>query len=119
MEDFSTLDLKKIGERIRNARQKCGMSQATLAEKAGLSVPAVSDIENGKTNMLLMTFARIIVALQGSADEILRVDAPVSKEVYRKEFTDILSDCTPAEADAILKIVKELKQTMRTNKEDY
>ena len=36
MEDFSTLDLKKIGERIRNARQKCGMSQATLAEKAGL-----------------------------------------------------------------------------------
>ena len=119
MEDLSAIDLKKIGERIRNARQKLGMSQATLAEKAGLSVPAISEIENGKTNMQLVTFARIVVAMQVSADDLLRVDAPASEEVYRKDFADVLSDCYPAEADAILKIVKELKQTMRTNKDEF
>ena len=69
--------------------------------------------------MQLVTFARIVVALQVSADELLRADAPASKEVYRKEFADLLADCTPTETDAILNIVKELKITMRANKEDY
>jgi predicted transcriptional regulator len=45
-----------IGSRIREARVKCGMSQSDLAVKANISLPHISDIELGKTNMMLSSY---------------------------------------------------------------
>ena len=56
-------EYKKIGARIREIRIKNGMSQADLSVKAHISLPHVSDIELGKTKMLLATFVRIAEAL--------------------------------------------------------
>ena len=107
-----------IGSRIREVRVKKGMSQAELAVEANISLPHISDIELGKSRMMLASFVRITEALQVSADSLLRPDIPEVKNLYQSEFADILYDCTPAEIDAILKIVKELKATMH-KKEEY
>ncbi|HBG42623.1 MAG: helix-turn-helix domain-containing protein [Bacilli bacterium] len=107
-----------IGSRIREVRIKKGMSQAELAVKANISLPHISDIELGKTRMMLASFVRLTEALQVSADSLLRTDIPEVKGLYQNEFAEILSDCTPAEIDSILKIVKELKSTMH-KKEEY
>ncbi|WP_294852274.1 helix-turn-helix domain-containing protein [uncultured Oscillibacter sp.] len=107
-----------IGSRIREVRVKKGMSQAELAVKANISLPHISDIELGKSRMMLASFVRITEALQVSADSLLRPDIPEVKNLYQSEFADILYDCTPAEIDSILKIVKELKATMH-KKEEY
>lgn len=40
-------DMKKIGERIREKRKACGITQLELAEKVGISCQAVSNWERG------------------------------------------------------------------------
>lgn len=114
MEDFEISS--KIGAQIREARLKKGMSQAFLADAAGISLPHVSLIENGKTKMQLLTFIRVVEALQVSADSILRLDVPEVKKLYQSEFSELLNDCTPAEMDSIMKIVRELKVTIQSNR---
>lgn len=107
-----------IGSRIREVRIKKAMSQAELAAKAQISLPHISDIELGKSRMMLTSFIRISEALQVSADSLLRADIPEVKYLYQAEFSELLSDCTPTEADSILKIVKQVKQAMH-KKEEY
>lgn len=110
---------KQIGQRIRAARNAQHMSQAALAEKARLCLPQISEVELGKVKMNLSTFIKIVEALQVSADSLLRPDTPEVNSVYQNEFSDLLSDCSPTEMEAILKIVKELKITMHTKKDNY
>jgi transcriptional regulator with XRE-family HTH domain len=42
-------DAPEFGTRLRACRQLAGMSQQELAERAGLSVRAISDLERGRT----------------------------------------------------------------------
>ena len=74
MGDFDIDRQKLIGERIRQIREEKGMTQAELAEKSGLSLPRISVIELGPTQMKLASFIHIVEALQTSADSLLRLD---------------------------------------------
>jgi transcriptional regulator with XRE-family HTH domain len=42
-------DANKLGERVRMFRERLGISQEELAERAGLEVSFVKDVEDGKT----------------------------------------------------------------------
>ena len=48
MAELSPTESQLIGSRIREARVKRRMSQAELADKAGISLPQISTIENGR-----------------------------------------------------------------------
>ena len=112
-------EAKKIGMRIREARIARKMSQADLSENAQISLPQISDIENGKSNMMLSSFIRITEALQVSADSLLRTDIPEVSHIYNAEFSELLSGCSPAEIDSIMRIVAELKATFHSHKAEY
>ena len=109
-------EYKKIGARIREIRLQKHMSQANLADKANIHLSHISDIENGKSTLLLPTFIRITEALQVSADVLLRSDIPEVNKLYKSEFAEVLEDCTPSEIDSIIKIVKEIKRSMHSPK---
>ncbi len=113
--------MKQIGQRIRDIRISKKMTQNDLAFAAHISTSNVSDIELGKTRILLTTFVKIIEALQVSSDSILRTDVPEVNEMYRNEYSDLLSDCTPAEIESIMEITKQVKTTLHSKKntEDY
>lgn len=111
-------ELKKIGQRIRAARLANNMSQADVAYAADLSLPHISDIELGKKQMNLLTFCRVIEALRVSADSILRPDVPTVNQIYQQEFSELLKDCTPAEIESILNIVREVKASLHNRKTD-
>ena len=113
-----TTESQVIGSRIRGARIKNGMSQAELAVKSNISLPHISDIELGKSNMMLTSFIRITEALQVSADSLLRPNVPGVTSLYESEFSEILNDCTPSQMDSLLKIVRELKQSMCKKEEE-
>ena len=117
MDETNMAEYRKIGARIREVRISKSMSQSDLAVKANISLPHISEIENGKTKMLLATFIRVTEALQVSADVLLRPNIPEVKSIYQSEFSDLLNDCTPTEIDAMLKVVKELKTAFRTHRE--
>ena len=119
MRELEDARYKAIGARIRDVRIEKNMSQAELAEKAFISVPHMSEVENGKTKLRLSTFVYITEALQVSADVLLRPNTPEVNGIYQGEFKDLLADCSPTEIDSIIKIVKELKATMRMKKDDY
>ena len=106
---------EEIGLRIRTVRQQQKMSQSELAEKANIALPTLNAIENGRSKMLVTSFKRIIEALQVSSDVILRPDVPAVNIIYQQEFSDLLSDCTPAEKEMYLNTIRAMKATVRKN----
>ena len=116
MDDKQREEYKRIGSRIREIRLQKRMSQAKLAEKANISLSHVSDIETGKSTLMLPTFIRITEALQVSADVLLRSNIPEVNKLYKSEFATELEDCTPDEIESILKVVKEVKRSLHAAK---
>lgn len=109
--------LKLVGQRIKEIRKSKGMTQADLAKAANMAASNVSELENGKTQIQLLTLMNIIEGLQVSADDVLRPNVPSVRSLYQGEYDEILSDCTPQEMEAIIKIARELKETLRSKRE--
>lgn len=58
---FSLLD--RVHRRLREVRQKCGLTQQAVADLAGMSLTYVSNMENGFKVPSLTTIIRLAVAL--------------------------------------------------------
>lgn len=65
------LDKKNMGLRIRRAREEKGLTREELAEKIGLSVNAMANIELGHSGTQLDNFAKLCKLLGLSADYAL------------------------------------------------
>lgn len=61
------LDKKNMGLRIRRAREEKGLTSKALAERIGLSVNAVANIELGHSGTQLDHFAKLCKLLGLSA----------------------------------------------------
>ena len=119
MNDKEYAFYKTIGERIREIRVAKGMSQAELAEKAHLSLPVISTLENARSKTWLITFAKVAEALEVSADDILRLNTPPSSASFPAELTKLLEGCTASEAESIINIVNQLRTTFVDQKKEY
>lgn len=60
---------------LRRLREQAGLTQAELAERAGLSERAISDIERGEKRPRKDTLSRLATALQQEASELPEPDA--------------------------------------------
>ena len=107
------IKMKEIGARICQARKAMKLSQNELAEMVNISPSHMSDIENGKKIVKLDIFMRLTEALQVSADWLLRTDIPQVSSIHTQELSSILSDCTPGEAQSIIRMAKEMKTAIR------
>lgn len=61
-----------VGERIRDVREKRGMTQDKLAEAADISKSFLSEIENDKSNVGAQILLRVANALGASVDYLLQ-----------------------------------------------
>lgn len=61
----------KIGENIRHARQKAGLTQKELGEKLGISQAAVGQFESDKANPKIETLLKIATALNIQLSELV------------------------------------------------
>lgn len=102
----------EIGKRIKSARQ----GKMQFAELINVSTPYLSDIENGKTNLSLDIFTRIVEVLQISADWLIMADIPQTMEYSSAELSRLLADCSVSESKAILKMAENLKEILRSQK---
>lgn len=107
------LDYVAIGRRIRETRNKLGMTQEKLAELAGLSAPHMSNIENGKTKLSLPALVMIANALDSSLDALVHDSLKVTQEAYDKDFKDLLDDCSFKEKEFIYDLAREAKKGLR------
>lgn len=112
MDELRKAELKEIGARIKKARLSKKMTQSELAVAAQLSLPHISKIELGKTDMQVSTLVRIVEALQVSSDSLIRPNVPSVANIYKDELSELLSDCTADEMSSIIGIVENLKSTL-------
>ena len=113
MRENSRIDIPELGARIRQARTARSMSQLDLAEACGISVPYVSDIERGKKCFSVDILLRIALALQVSADWLLRLDIPQTDYAYHAEAAELLADCSQEEAVLLLECIRSMKESIR------
>ncbi len=102
-------DLAGIGERIRVARERAGLSQRDLQSRALMSQSTMHRLETGKrTNVALADFDKLAQALSIGLDELL-YGSPVEARVLAAART---SGCTEDALRAALRQGIELLKLM-------
>lgn len=105
------MDYSSLGNRIRNCRKSKGLSQATLAELAGVSVNYIGQIELADRHIGLDLLDRIAMVLQVSVMSLLfdiNTDTLIVEEIDL-----ILCECTNMELLVIRDMVITLKSSIR------
>lgn len=89
------MDKSTLGKKLREARQKKGYTQHTLAEMADIGDVYMGEIERGLKMPSLNIFIKLIEALDVSADYILRDELTSGKEYIYDKITQKLKNLTP------------------------
>ena len=104
-------DLRRIGNQLLAIRKRSGLTQADVAEAAGLSDRTYADIERGTVNMRIETILRICNALYITPDEILtQSDAQVTTQ--QEEIHARLNACNPKDKETALRLLSVYLQSL-------
>lgn len=91
-----------MGNRIKEAREECGLTQQELAEQTGRGLRHLQDIEKGRKNPSFDVLASYINRLGVAPNELFYSDVPaVEKEV--QHLMGKLLACTENERTILLK----------------
>lgn len=97
-------DLRIIGNKLLNIRKRMGMTQAEVAEAAGLSDRTYADIERGTVNMRTETILRICNVLHITPDEVL-TEERTSQAAKQTELWERLNACNPKDKETALQLL--------------
>lgn len=97
-------DMRVVGNKLLNARKKLGLTQAQVAEKAGLSDRTYADIERGNANMRAETLLHICCALKITPDDLF-TEEKNDAQIGLNDLIVKLESCTPKEQETALKIL--------------
>lgn len=99
-----------IGNRLLSVRKRIGMTQAEVAEAAGLADRTYADIERGTVNMRMETLLRICNVLHITPDDIL-TEKEQPSNATEEEIIALLKASSPHEKETALKILKVYLQS--------
>lgn len=108
------LDYEAIGRRVRNEREKKGLTQMRLAELAGLSENSISHIECGNTKFSLPSIVAIANALNITVDYFLMDVVDNSIIQFKRELVEYFDDCSKDEYTLLSNICKTTLETYRS-----
>jgi transcriptional regulator with XRE-family HTH domain len=98
--------MANTGDRIRAIRDKRGLTQDQLADKAKISTGFLSDVENGKRNVSSENLLKIANALGASADYLLRGE---TRETIQRQPVVIPPELSEAAGDLGLSYTQTLE----------
>lgn len=105
-------DSRTIGNRLLAFRKRMGMTQAELAEAAGLADRTYADIERGTANMRTETLLHICDVLHITPDEIL-TDKNSPTILRQQELIDRLNACSPKDKETALELLDVFLRSLR------
>lgn len=109
--------LKLVGERIRTLRKEKGYTQESLAEKSGIYITYISDIERGERNISMETLEKVITALDINAVDLFRfegienIEERSDKKALLEAINSLLVGRKIEEVQMILRLAKDVLGT--------
>lgn len=97
-------DSRKIGNKLLLLRKRMGMTQAEVAEMAGLADRTYAEIERGSANMRIETFLHICNVLHVTPDEIL-TESDHNMTQHQAELIERLNTCSPKDKETALSLL--------------
>jgi XRE family aerobic/anaerobic benzoate catabolism transcriptional regulator len=95
--------LVSVGERVRNARARMGISRRTLAEKSGVSQRYLAQLEVGQGNISIGLLLRIADALDFRIEWLVGEDDPWTSEIV--SITSMLRSATQSQRERVRDIL--------------
>ena len=102
------MSLSNLGDKIRDTRLKCGLTQDRLAEMVDISTNFMSLIENGR-NMSVETLVKIADALGVTVDYLLSDTMEVQSDKIMTQIAQNLSTLSDDEKLFFLNVIKQYK----------
>jgi transcriptional regulator with XRE-family HTH domain len=98
-----------LGSNIRKYRGLRQMTQADFAHKINLSIPFLSDIENGKKWASARTIAKIADVLAVAAYELFKPE-----NILPDNISDVFAQYTDETHDGIVRLLDSLRRKFQT-----
>ena len=99
-------DPRAIGDKLLAARKRRGLTQAELAEKAGLADRTYADIERGESMMRVNTLMSICQVLRITPNDILTED--MHDQPDAEQIMALLKDRPPRDRGIIFQLIQLL-----------
>lgn len=105
-----------IGIRIKKCRKASGLTQAEVAERMDLSVNYVSDLENGKKNMSMLTIANLCQCFNKSADYFLFGKEDIASKINLDNVIEYVSTLSVQQLENMQTYIESLLQLKGSKK---
>ncbi|MGN0340348.1 MAG: helix-turn-helix domain-containing protein [Lachnospira sp.] len=102
------LDFTQIGQRIRDIRKDKNLTQEYLAEKTGVNVSHISNIETNKVKVSLTLLINICNELDVTLDYILENEYHTPCSSLEKELLNTIKNMEKEKQEILLRIAKVL-----------
>jgi XRE family aerobic/anaerobic benzoate catabolism transcriptional regulator len=96
--------LAAVGERVRSARARMGMSRRMLAEKSGVSQRYLAQLETGQGNISIGLLLRIAGALDFRIEWLVAEEDPWTSEIV--VISSLLRSATRTQRERVLDILQ-------------
>ncbi|GAB6193925.1 helix-turn-helix domain-containing protein [Desulfocastanea catecholica] len=94
-----------VGDRIKQIREKCGLTQDLLCQKANISKGFLSDVENGKRNISSQKLLEVANVLGASIDYLMKGESIEPTQNYPitipPELSKAAEDCGVSYAEIL------------------
>jgi len=98
-----------LGKRVQRLRQKVGLSQEQLAERAGISPKNISELENGRGNPTLSSLEGLARALSISMAELFDLEHERSSpEEIRRELQSLINEVSDEDRKIFYRLLRGL-----------
>jgi len=99
---------KEIGRRMLSVRKVLHLTQAHVAEAAGIDASFYGQIERGVNTPSLETFVAIAGALKSDPADLLPKRHPKRNHLYETAVAKLLADLDPKRKALVLGLVKDI-----------
>ncbi len=102
LDDDAIMDfLALVGERVRHARGRIGMTRRVLSEKSGVSQRYLAQLESGQGNISIGLLLKVAEALNFGIEWLVSADDPWTSEIARASY--LMQTATKAQQAQVFK----------------
>ena len=115
------IDYNGIGKRIKIRRNQLGYSQEQLAFECNLSVPYISQIENGRKSVSLNALLQVADVMDCTLDWLVFGDSFLCSDFKRDEISIPVDNCTDEEKQYLRDLLNmniRMMRSYRNNQKD-